>query len=1123
MKTSVKQIRFLLAFLSVVCAAMAIGVGPASADLQTPDLSLTRFDFSRDTTQAGGHPNVKMLFRFCDNGVTVQSATPATADTPIEITLTDAVTLPAGSTVVIVRDGQGLPAMNGQWTPELVPGTGNKTLRLIGTAGTAGGNYVAGSAKVLLPIAYGCTDSQRTAYIKDFTLKLPPGMLGNPTSTVPCPYAVWIVTACPPESQLGYSWTNALIDSTTTPSVVFTPVYNVETMGLEPARLGTAVFPSDPAGPFPITINVRTTGDRGLDSALINIPRNLGGPRGLPMEIATVLCARVPCVQQAAANHDITGNSATYDAAHSRPFFVNPTSCTPKKVALEARSWHTGAVTRRAEVDVTSTGCDNVPFDLGFDVDPSPADEGGTTQAGQPSGQTVVLQYPRKPTCDDPNIGEPGDPTCTYEDEDIWEAQLKDIAQSLPEGLGLSPGGGVGLEGCTFGQFGVDSAGNQVNDNAVECPAGSQIGTLKVTSPVIENPVGGRVFFGPTTDFGRPTADNPWKLFLLIEGAGLRIKLVGDVTVGADGTVSNVFLNQPELPFSRLELHLNGGDHAVLMNPTTCGAHNGSAHLTGWNGKTHDSTPSMDTTLDGIAGHSTCPPPAFNPTVDEATATPKQAGANSVSRIVISRPDGNQNIKNIRLSLPAGAVGSLAAVPKCSLADPANCPNDTRIGTVKNTVGAGNGLLTAEGGLYLGEAAQPGDAASIIIDVPAKTGPIDLGDVVLVSRVILRQSDTGVDVITEGVPQIFEGVKLPLRKIEITVDRPGFFINPTGCDTRPLIATFESWDGATSTSSVDETAEGCDALPFNPQLRLIAGAPGLTSKGSHPPLSAILTQQPGEANIKQAKVVLPDILRPNVPEFNEPGGLCAEADFVVRNCPAGSLVGNARVITPVLPFELSGPVYVVQETVDPLPRLFVLLRGGGFEVPLKARNFFEGIKIVNLFETVPDVPQTYFELNIDGGPHGILNAFFDMCKASPRAFDTRFTGQNGKVVAAKPLLEVKGCEPTVSAASIRTGKVKVKGRTAKIRVSCRQTKPCQGRLTLTSSGKVKLAKHTRKKSKVKFGSARFNIAAKKSKTVSVRISAKGMKALKANKRVRVSAKATVTGSKSATTGLTLVK
>ena len=245
-----------------------------------------------------------------------------------------------------------------------------------------------------------------------------------------------------------------------------------------------------------------------------------------------------------------------------------------------------------------------------------------------------------------------------------------------------------------------------------------------------------------------------------------------------------------------------------------------------------------------------------------------------------------------------------------------------------------------------------------MIDVPAKSGPIDLGNVILIAASCCAQSDTGVDVFTNDIPKMFGGVPLPLRKIEITVDRPGFFLNPTGCEPRPLIATFDAWEGGQTTSTMNLQAENCDKLPFNPNLRLIAGAPGLTGKGQHPPLTAIVTQQPGEANIKLSKTVLPDILRPNSPVLNEPGGLCAEAQFVLRQCPDKSLVGNARAITPVLPFELSGPVYIVQQTVDPLPRLYVLLRGGGFEVPLKARSFFTGIRTTTLFDnTIPDVPQ----------------------------------------------------------------------------------------------------------------------------------------------------------------------
>jgi hypothetical protein len=1076
--------------VTAIVAACSLVV-PTTALAAFGDQEIPVFRVQPSTTQAGGHPNVSLFFRFCNRGPDIVDVTNTS---PIVVTTATPHGIGTGFTSVRVLGVEGTTAANGDWNLNLTGSNANviSPTQFSLPNSTGNGAYIPNTEdQAQISPTRGCVNlsdrNQITAKLKDFKLHLPPGFLGNPLAAEICPIDTWEAGqgSCPPESVLGSSVSETIPEGSQASAPllpVFTPLFNIETVGLEPARLGTDRFGSTPPGPFPIIVRVRTESDFGLDSALVNIPRNLGGPQATITEIRTLLCSHVPCDPNTGAH-----------GSDAKPFFVNPTRCdVEKRSVLEARSWFT-PVMASSEDDpnndgnfydrpsFTPTGCDLVPFGAFMKL----ASE--TARASSPSGQTVTIQYPRGANC--PPL--PAAPDCTYENEEIWQSHLRHADVTLPDGLSLSPGGGVGLEGCTAAQFGVDLATNRQNNEPVACPQGSHIGDITVKSPVLPAPLEGKVFFGPTTAPGRPTPDSPWKLFLLIEGHGLRIKLVGDVSVDPDGKVRNVFRNQPEVPFSSFELRLRGGDHAVLMNPTTCDPKTGNVVLTGW----ADSKEQANHPQFRIAP-TDCPGSRpFEPRVDEATGTPDQAGANSVSKIVISKPDGNQDLKSLRLSLPAGAVGSLAAVPECPLAraQAGTCPDESRIGNIKTTVGNGNGLLTVPGYLYLAEPSVPGDAATIAINVPSKVGPIDLGNVVLLNRAILRPTDNGIDVVSSDIPRIFGGVPVPLRRVEITVDREGFFLNPTGCDPRALIATFDSYEGAQVSTGVTLTATGCEKLAFGPRLRMIAGAAGATDQFDHPPLRAIVTQRPGESNISQARVILPLILRPNVPFFNEPGALCNDAQAAARACPPKSLAGSARVSTPVLPFELSGPVHIVQETGNILPKLYVFLRGRGLEVVLRARNsFLGGRRTINTFEGLPDVPQSYFELRINGGRNGILNNFEDLCTAtrSDRVLDARFSGHSGKVVDSKPMLQIRGCEESdVRAASLSSRSVRVSRKgVAKIKVRCKRTKRCRGRLTLRGKG-VSAAK-------------RFAIPGRKARLVSLKFARPELRRVRRAGRLR---------------------
>jgi hypothetical protein len=247
--------------------------------------------------------------------------------------------------------------------------------------------------------------------------------------------------------------------------------------------------------------------------------------------------------------------------------------------------------------------------------------------------------------------------------------------------------------------------------------------------------------------------------------------------------------------------------------------------------------------------------------------------------------------------------------------------------------------------------------------------------------------------------------------------------------------------------------------------------------------------------------------------------LCTDAQAQSRTCPPKSLVGSARVITPVLPFELNGPVHIVQEIGSILPKLYVYLRGGGFEVLLKARNRITGVRTENTFDFVPDVPQSYFELKIfggkSGGKTGLLNNFFDLCKTAvdskSRRVEATFNGHNGAVKNARFPVRVEGCGSTLAAARISSSRIMVNRKgIAKVKVSCRRKdRACNGRLAVSAKG-LSAAKG-------------FKIAKRKARTLKLKFSKSEVRRLRKAKRKQMKGRATTkVGSSSSRRGVTLV-
>ena len=88
-------------------------------------------------------------------------------------------------------------------------------------------------------------------------------------------------------------------------------------------------------------------------------------------------------------------------------------------------------------------------------------------------------------------------------------------------------------------------------------------------SPALANPLFGKAYLSiPPGQSGAPTEANPWKLFIVLEGQGVRVKLEGTVALidnpatadPNDRLIKNVFAKNPEVPFTRFELTTKGPD-----------------------------------------------------------------------------------------------------------------------------------------------------------------------------------------------------------------------------------------------------------------------------------------------------------------------------------------------------------------------------------------------------------------------------------------------------------------------------------------------------------------------------------------------------------------------------------
>jgi hypothetical protein len=280
-----------------------------------------------------------------------------------------------------------------------------------------------------------------------------------------------------------------------------------------------------------------------------------------------------------------------------------------------------------------------------------------------------------------------------------------------------------------------------------------------------------------------------------------------------------------------------------------------------------------------------------------------------------------------------------------------------------------------------------GAPVSFVVVTPAVSGPYDLGSVVVRIALYVDPLTAQVRAVTDPIPQIFESIPVRLRTLLISLDRPGFTLNPTNCEPQSVGSEISGDQGALATPSSYYQVANCTILPYKPNLELSLSG-GINRRG-HPAIHAVLTAQPGEANSQVISVALP---KGEQLDNSHLGNVCTRVEFANDACPAGSQLGNVEITTPLLEKPLTGFAYL-RSSQSGLPDMALKLKGQiEFEAVAKIDSVNEGLRAT--FKTVPDVPFSTITLNLAGGKKGLLQNSENLCGAGKKA-TVKMTGQSG--------------------------------------------------------------------------------------------------------------------------------
>ncbi len=848
-----------------------------------------------------------------------------------------------------------------------------------------------------------------TTFLKDIVVNTPEGLSVNPEALPQCEPAVLESTGkCPPATLVGINYLTVAAEGPKenkceekTPvkgeclqARVALPVYNMVPFQGVPSMVA---FP----GSSGITYIVGSLSpvDQHVTFTISDIEPPPTGPPIIESRLV-FLSAKTPNSPLAAGNPLNNGTYLTMPSNCAGPQ-VSKLSLDTQGPPLEAEA---SSITELPYSTPTgATGCENVPFNPEIAVTAE-----GKRGVDSPEPTTVDVGIPFNA------------------DAPIANSYLKTAKVTLPEGMGINPSASNGLQVCTDEQFHYHTA------LPVECPDASKIGTVEIQTPSLPSgSIKGNVYVGAPLKNGPGVFESGEQFRILIYGFseryGVNVRLKGSVKPDATtGQLTAEVGENPQATFRNFRLNFFGGDKGILTTPPTCGTNTTTTEFTPWSGNPDNNKPTSNTTLATVPGGGSCPTSLaarkFTPSYSAASES-TAAAKFSPFKLTVSRADGQQEIKSVNVTLPKGLVGRLAGIPYCGepelaaaaassgKAQQANpsCSSNSAIGSVVTKAGTGGAPLSLSGVAYLA-GPYKGAPLSLAVITPAVSGPYDLGTVVIRVALNVNPLTAEINAVSDPIPNVFGGVKLDIRSIELNANRYQFMLNPTNCQAGATAGTLSgggsnpanasSWSSYAVSAPFQAT--GCKSLGFKPTLH--ARISGPTTRAKNPRIRVILKAQKGQANIARTALNLPHSL------FLDQGHIktiCTRVQLAAKECPKNSIYGNAEASSPLLKQKLHGPVYLVSSK-HKLPDLLADLNGQiNIQLDGVISSSHGGLKTV--FNNTPDVPLKTFILNMRGGKKSLLQNSTNLCK-SPQLAILNMKGQNGKVMKTNKLrLNVAGC------------------------------------------------------------------------------------------------------------------